>query len=101
MIAINEAFAAVGIASSRELGGDPERVNVNGGAIALGPPISMSGARIALTRARSAAAAARHRPLALCGGGQGDSLILRIPGVPTSPTRSQPHSRRTCMIQGV
>ncbi|MGW5148716.1 acetyl-CoA C-acetyltransferase [Rhodococcus koreensis] len=81
MIEINEAFAAVGIASTRELGVDPERVNVNGGAIALGHPIGMSGARITLHLAlelqrRGGGTGA----VALCGGGgQGDALILRVP----------------------
>jgi acetyl-CoA C-acetyltransferase len=81
LIEINEAFAAVGIASTRELGVDPEIVNVNGGAIALGHPIGMSGARLALTLAlelkrRGGGTGAA----ALCGGGgQGDALILRVP----------------------
>jgi acetyl-CoA C-acetyltransferase len=81
LIEINEAFAAVGIQSTRELGVDPERVNVNGGAIALGHPIGMSGARLALTLAlelkrRGGGLGAA----ALCGGGgQGDALLLRVP----------------------
>ena len=81
LIEINEAFAAVGIASTRELGVDPDRVNVNGGAIALGHPIGMSGARITLRLAlelqrRGGGTGA----VALCGGGgQGDALILRVP----------------------
>ncbi|MGY1592595.1 acetyl-CoA C-acetyltransferase [Geodermatophilus sp. SYSU D00708] len=81
LIEINEAFAAVGIASTRELGVDPEKVNVNGGAIALGHPIGMSGARITLHLAlelgrRGGGVGAA----ALCGGGgQGDALILRVP----------------------
>jgi acetyl-CoA C-acetyltransferase len=81
LIEINEAFAAVGIASTRELGVDPDRVNVNGGAIALGHPIGMSGARITLHLAlelqrRGGGIGA----VALCGGGgQGDALILRVP----------------------
>jgi len=76
---INEAFAAVGIASTRELGIDDDRVNVNGGAIALGHPIGMSGNRLALTllhelRRRGGGVGAA----ALCGGGgQGDAAILR------------------------
>ena len=83
LIEINEAFAAVGIASTRELGVDPDRVNVNGGAIALGHPIGMSGARITLHLAlelqrRGGGTGA----VALCGGGgQGDALILRVPAV--------------------
>ncbi|MFC9664063.1 acetyl-CoA C-acetyltransferase [Nocardia sp. NPDC127606] len=81
LVEINEAFAAVGIASTRDLGVDPERVNVNGGAIALGHPIGMSGARITLHLALEL----RRRGggvgvAALCGGGgQGDALILRVP----------------------
>jgi acetyl-CoA C-acetyltransferase len=76
---INEAFAAVGIASMRELGISDEIVNVNGGAIALGHPIGMSGNRLALTllhelRRRGGGLGAA----ALCGGGgQGDALIVR------------------------
>lgn len=81
VIEINEAFAAVGIASTQELGVDPARVNVHGGAIALGHPIGMSGARIALHLAlelqrRGGGTGA----VALCGGGgQGDALILHTP----------------------
>jgi acetyl-CoA C-acetyltransferase len=81
LIEINEAFAAVGVQSTRELGVSPETVNVNGGAIALGHPIGMSGARLALTlalelRRRGGGAGAA----ALCGGGgQGDALLLRVP----------------------
>jgi acetyl-CoA C-acetyltransferase len=81
LIEINEAFAAVGIASTRELGLDPARVNVNGGAIAIGHPLGMSGARIALhlaleLRRRGGGIGAA----ALCGGGgQGSALILRVP----------------------
>ena len=77
---INEAFAAVGIASMRELGISDEIVNVNGGAIALGHPIGMSGNRLALTllyelrRGGGGLGAA-----ALCGGGgQGDALIVQV-----------------------
>jgi len=81
VVEINEAFAAVGLASTKELGLDPERVNPNGGAIALGHPIGMSGARLALTLAlelkrRGGGTGAA----ALCGGGgQGDALIVRVP----------------------
>ncbi|NMN99469.1 acetyl-CoA C-acetyltransferase [Antrihabitans stalactiti] len=80
LIEINEAFAAVGISSTRELGIDPEKVNVNGGAIAIGHPLGMSGARIALHLAlelkrRGGGIGAA----ALCGGGgQGDALIIRV-----------------------
>lgn len=81
LIEINEAFAAVGLASAKELGIDVEKINVNGGAIALGHPIGMSGARIALHLAlelqrRGGGVGAA----ALCGGGgQGDALIVRVP----------------------
>ncbi|GAA1412940.1 acetyl-CoA C-acetyltransferase [Catellatospora coxensis] len=80
LVEINEAFAAVGIQSTRDLGISPEIVNVNGGAIALGHPIGMSGARLALTLAlelkrRGGGTGAA----ALCGGGgQGDALILKV-----------------------
>ena len=76
---LNEAFAAVGIASARQLGISLDVVNVNGGAIALGHPIGMSGNRLALTllhelRRRGGGLGAA----ALCGGGgQGDAVILR------------------------
>ena len=76
---LNEAFAAVGIASARDLGISMDVVNVNGGAIALGHPIGMSGNRLALTllhelRRRGGGVGAA----ALCGGGgQGDALIVR------------------------
>jgi acetyl-CoA C-acetyltransferase len=81
LIEINEAFAAVGIQSMRDLGVSEDIVNVNGGAIALGHPIGMSGARLALTlalelRRRGGGTGAA----ALCGGGgQGDALILHVP----------------------
>jgi acetyl-CoA C-acetyltransferase len=76
---INEAFAAVGLASVDDLGIDEAKVNVNGGAIALGHPVGMSGTRLALSaltelRRRGGGIAA----VALCGGGgQGDAAILR------------------------
>ena len=81
LLEINEAFAAVGIASTRQLGVSEDKVNVNGGAIALGHPVGMSGARIALHLAlelkrRGGGTGAA----ALCGGGgQGDALILHVP----------------------
>jgi acetyl-CoA C-acetyltransferase len=79
VVEINEAFAAVALASTRELGVDPDIVNVNGGAIAVGHPIGMSGARIALHAALELARrGAGYGVAALCGaGGQGDALILR------------------------
>jgi acetyl-CoA C-acetyltransferase len=76
---LNEAFAAVGIASMRDLGISDDIVNVNGGAIALGHPVGMSGARVVLTiinelRRRGGGVGAA----ALCGGGgQGDAAIIR------------------------
>ncbi len=84
LIEINEAFAAVGIQSMKDLGVSEDIVNVNGGAIALGHPIGMSGARLALTlayelRRRGGGTGAA----ALCGGGgQGDALILHVPAAP-------------------
>src|SRR5690348_2861432 len=84
LVEINEAFAAVGIASTRELGLDPAKVNVNGGAIAVGHPLGMSGARLVLHLAlelnrRGGGVGAA----ALCGGGgQGDALIVRVPQQP-------------------
>ena len=82
LIEINEAFAAVAVQSMKDLGVSPEKVNVNGGAIALGHPIGMSGARLVLHLAlelkrRGGGVGAA----ALCGGGgQGDALIVRVPG---------------------
>ncbi|HEY5857558.1 MAG TPA: acetyl-CoA C-acetyltransferase [Aldersonia sp.] len=81
LVEINEAFAVVGIASTRELGIDPSKVNVNGGAIAIGHPLGMSGARVVLhlaleLRRRGGGTGAA----ALCGGGgQGDGLLLHVP----------------------
>ena len=79
IIEINEAFATVALASMDALGVQEDRVNVNGGAIALGHPVGMSGTRLALTaltelRRRGGGVAG----VALCGGGgQGDGAILR------------------------
>ncbi|MCD6640801.1 MAG: acetyl-CoA C-acetyltransferase [Nocardioides sp.] len=78
---LNEAFAAVGIESARQLGVGQDKVNVNGGAIAIGHPVGVSGARIVLHLAlelkrRGGGIGAA----ALCGGGgQGDALIIRVP----------------------
>jgi acetyl-CoA C-acetyltransferase len=83
LVEINEAFAAVAVASINRLGIDGDRVNVNGGAIALGHPIGMSGARLVLhliyeLRRRGGGIGAA----ALCGGGgQGDALIVEVPAV--------------------
>ncbi|RZQ59564.1 acetyl-CoA C-acetyltransferase [Amycolatopsis suaedae] len=80
LVEINEAFAAVGLVSARQLGVDEEKVNVNGGAIALGHPIGASGARLAVhlvheLRRRGGGLGAA----ALCGGGgQGDALLIRV-----------------------
>jgi acetyl-CoA C-acetyltransferase len=81
LIEINEAFAAVGLAATRDLGVDPERVNVNGGAIALGHPIGMSGARLVLHLALELGRRGGGIGAAsLCGGGgQGDALVLHVP----------------------
>ncbi|MGI5118686.1 acetyl-CoA C-acetyltransferase [Marinactinospora thermotolerans] len=81
LIEINEAFASVAVQSMRDLGVSEEIVNVNGGAIALGHPIGVSGARIVVHLAHEL----RRRggglgAAALCGGGgQGDALLLRVP----------------------
>ena len=81
LVEFNEAFAAVGIASARELGLSDDIVNVNGGAIALGHPVGMSGTRVVLHLANEL----KRRgggigAAALCGGGgQGDALIVRVP----------------------
>jgi acetyl-CoA C-acetyltransferase len=83
LVEINEAFAAVAIQSMRDLGIDGDKVNVNGGAIAIGHPLGASGARIALhlileLRRRGGGLGAA----ALCGGGgQGDALLFRVPAV--------------------
>ena len=79
---INEAFASVAINSVRMLGIDDEKVNVNGGAIALGHPIGASGARI-LTTLDVRAAAPGRRPRVrrdLLGWGQGDAVIIEVNG---------------------
>lgn len=79
LIEINEAFAAVGVSSTAALGVDPDKVNVNGGAIAVGHPLGMSGARVTLHLALELARrGGRIGAAALCGGGgQGSALILR------------------------
>ena len=79
LVEINEAFAAVALNATRTLGLNEERVNVNGGAVALGHPIGASGARLVLTLAyEMQRRGARLGAAALCGGGgQGDALILR------------------------
>jgi acetyl-CoA C-acetyltransferase len=82
LVEINEAFAAVALNATRMLGLDEDRVNVNGGAVALGHPIGASGARLVLTLAHEMRRrGASLGGAALCGGGgQGDALILRRAG---------------------
>jgi len=81
LMEINEAFAAQACAVNQEMGWDTSRINVNGGAIAIGHPIGASGTRIALHLAHEL----RRRggglgAAALCGGGgQGSALLLRVP----------------------
>ena len=79
VVEINEAFAAVSLNAGRMLGLDEEIVNPNGGAVALGHPIGMSGARLVLTLAyEMRRRGVEHGGATLCGGGgQGDALILR------------------------
>lgn len=79
---INEAFAAVGLASIDDLGVTSDVVNVNGGAIAVGHPLAMSGNRIALTVAKELQRRGGGLAAAgLCGGGgQGDALLMEVAG---------------------
>src|SRR2546422_5074590 len=81
LVEINEAFAAVALNATRMLAIDEDRVNVNGGAVALGHPIGASGARLVLTLANELKRRGLHTgAAALCGGGgQGDALIVRRP----------------------
>ena len=76
---LNEAFAAVGLAAMSDLGITDEITNVNGGAIALGHPIGMSGTRVALTiLLELARRGGGLGAAALCGGGgQGDAILLQ------------------------
>lgn len=78
---INEAFAAVALASKKIAGLDPEKINVNGGAVALGHPIGASGARIILTLIRELARRGGGIGIAaICsGGGQGDAIMVEVP----------------------
>ncbi|MED1469097.1 acetyl-CoA C-acetyltransferase [Bacillus salipaludis] len=78
---INEAFAAVALASSQIAGLDPEKVNVNGGAVALGHPIGASGARIILTLMHELKRRGGGIGIAaICsGGGQGDAVMIEVP----------------------
>jgi acetyl-CoA C-acetyltransferase len=81
LVEINEAFAAVALNATRMLSLDEEKVNVNGGAVALGHPIGASGARLVLTVAHELKRRGlRTGAATLCGGGgQGDALIVRRP----------------------
>jgi acetyl-CoA C-acetyltransferase len=83
LMEINEAFSAVALTSMRMLGIDEDRVNVNGGAVALGHPIGASGARILLTLAREMEMRdAKYGAAAICSGtGQGDAVILTREGL--------------------
>jgi acetyl-CoA C-acetyltransferase len=80
LVEINEAFANVALNSTRMLGIDPEKVNVNGGAVALGHPIGASGARIVLTLAKELKRRGGGIGLAaICsGGGQGDAIVIQV-----------------------
>ncbi|TSI07459.1 acetyl-CoA C-acetyltransferase [Lysinibacillus sp. BW-2-10] len=81
LIEINEAFAAVALVSNQIAGLDPEKVNVNGGAVALGHPIGASGARIILTLAYELKRRGGGIGIAaICsGGGQGDAIMIEVP----------------------
>lgn len=80
LVEINEAFAAVAVQSTRDLGLSPERVNVHGGAIAIGHPIGASGARLVTHAVHELARRGGGKAaVALCGGGgQGDALLLSL-----------------------
>jgi len=80
IIEINEAFASVAVQSSRDLGVDSERVNVNGGAVALGHPVGASGARLVGVLVHELRRRGGGRGLAaICsGGGQGDAIVIEV-----------------------
>jgi acetyl-CoA C-acetyltransferase len=82
LVEINEAFASVPLISARRLGVDPEKVNVNGGAIALGHPIGASGTRVVIALINELRRRGGGLGLAaICsGGGQGDALVVEVPG---------------------
>ena len=79
---INEAFASVSLISARRLGVSDDRVNVNGGAVALGHPIGASGTRIVITLINELARRGGGIGVAaICsGGGQGDAIVLQVGG---------------------
>src|SRR5262249_57259714 len=89
LVEINEAFAAVALNASRMLELDEERVNVNGGAVAMGHPIGASGARLVLTLAHELRRrGAELGAAALCGGGgPGEPPVVRTLGRPPGPPR--------------
>jgi acetyl-CoA C-acetyltransferase len=80
LVELNEAFAVQAVAVTRELGLDPARVNVNGGAVALGHPIGASGARILTTLLHALADRDAKRGVAtLClGGGNGVAMAIEV-----------------------
>jgi acetyl-CoA C-acetyltransferase len=86
---INEAFAAQVMACARELGIDEGKLNVNGGAIAIGHPLGATGVRLAITLARELKRSGlRYGIASACiGGGQGIALLVENPATTASPTR--------------
>src|ERR671928_1836103 len=80
-VEVNEAFSSVALNSVKMLGADPEKANVNGGAVALGHPIGASGGRIVTTMINELSRNGGGLGLAaICsGGGQGDALLLEVP----------------------
>jgi acetyl-CoA C-acetyltransferase len=82
LVEINEAFAAVALWSARLLGISESKVNVNGGAVALGHPLGASGARLVVTLINALQARGGGIGAAtLCGGGgQGDAIVVRVEG---------------------
>ena len=81
LIELNEAFAAQAIAVMRELSLDPEKVNINGGAIALGHPLAATGVRLTITLARELVRSGKRYGIssACVGGGQGIALLIENP----------------------
>ena len=77
LVELNEAFASQSLAVVRELGLDPDKVNVNGGAIAIGHPLGMSGARLVVTLLHELAPGARYGLATMCVGvGQGQAALF-------------------------
>jgi acetyl-CoA C-acetyltransferase len=87
---INEAFAAQIMACARELGLDEDRLNVNGGAIAIGHPLGASGVRLSLTVARELQrSGGRYGIASACiGGGQGIALLIENPNAANGPGKN-------------